>query len=48
MPLFVLNGEPETPKQEIVAASLVPGSSVSIVARPYEMNANSCTLLQPP
>jgi transposase len=27
-------------KREIVAASLVPGSSVSLVARRYEVNAN--------
>jgi transposase len=31
---------PEALKREIVAASLVPGSSVSIVARRYDVNAN--------
>ncbi len=31
---------PETLKREIVAASLVPGSSVSMVARLYDVNAN--------
>jgi transposase len=31
---------PEALKREIVAASLVPGSSVSIVARQYDVNAN--------
>jgi len=31
---------PEAVKREIVAASLVPGVSVSIVARRYDVNAN--------
>src|SRR5438094_9716092 len=31
---------PEALKREIVAASFAPGSSVSIVARPYDVNAN--------
>ena len=31
---------PEALKREIVAASLVPGASVSIVARQYDVNAN--------
>jgi transposase len=31
---------PEALKREIVAASLAPGSSVSIVARRYDVNAN--------
>jgi transposase len=31
---------PEALKREIVAASLVPGVSVSIVARQYDVNAN--------
>jgi transposase len=31
---------PEALKREIVAASLVPGSSVSVVARHYDVNAN--------
>ena len=31
---------PEALKREIVAASLTPGSSVSLVARRYEVNAN--------
>ena len=31
---------PEALKREIVAASLKPGSSVSIVARHYDVNAN--------
>jgi transposase len=31
---------PEGLKREIVAASLAPGSSVSIVARRYDVNAN--------
>jgi transposase-like protein len=31
---------PEALKREIVAASLVPGSSVSVVARQYDVNAN--------
>lgn len=31
---------PEALKREIVAASLEPGSSVSIVARRYDVNAN--------
>jgi transposase-like protein len=31
---------PEALKREIVAASLKPGSSVSIVARQYDVNAN--------
>src|ERR671916_383297 len=31
---------PEALKREIVAASLVPGSSVSLVARRYDVNAN--------
>jgi transposase len=31
---------PEALKREIVAASLAPGSSVSIVARQYDVNAN--------
>jgi transposase len=31
---------PETLKREIVAASLVPGASVSVVARRYDVNAN--------
>jgi transposase-like protein len=31
---------PEGLKREIVAASLVPGSSVSLVARQYDVNAN--------
>jgi transposase len=31
---------PETLKREIVAASLEPGSSVSLVARRYDVNAN--------
>lgn len=31
---------PEPLKREIVAASLAPGSSVSVVARQYDVNAN--------
>jgi len=31
---------PEALKREIVAASFAPGSSVSVVARQYEVNAN--------
>jgi transposase len=31
---------PETLKREIVAASFTPGSSVSMVARQYDVNAN--------
>ena len=31
---------PEALKREIVAASLAPGSSVSVVARHYDVNAN--------
>ena len=31
---------PEALKREIVAATLAPGSSVSIVARQYDVNAN--------
>ena len=31
---------PEALKREIVAASLVPGASVSVVARRYDVNAN--------
>jgi transposase len=31
---------PEALKREIVAASLAPGSSVSMVARQYDVNAN--------
>ena len=31
---------PEALKREIVAATLVPGSSVSVVARRYDVNAN--------
>ena len=31
---------PETLKREIVAASLAPGASVSLVARQYDVNAN--------
>ena len=31
---------PEALKREIVAASLAPGSSVSVVARRYDVNAN--------
>jgi len=31
---------PETLKREIVAASLMPGASVSVVARHYDVNAN--------
>jgi transposase-like protein len=31
---------PEAVKREIVAASYAPGSSVSIVARRYDVNAN--------
>ncbi len=31
---------PEAIKREIVAASLVPGASVSVVARQYDVNAN--------
>jgi Transposase len=31
---------PEAVKREIVAASNAPGSSVSMVARPYDVNAN--------
>ena len=31
---------PEALKREIVAASLMPGASVSIVARHYDVNAN--------
>jgi transposase-like protein len=31
---------PEALKREIVAASLVPGASVSVVARSYDVNAN--------
>src|ERR1700756_1954938 len=31
---------PEGLKREIVAASLVPGASVSVVARQYDVNAN--------
>jgi len=31
---------PEALKREIVEASLVPGSSVSVVARRYDVNAN--------
>ena len=33
-------GWPESLKREIVAASLVPGASVSRVARRYDVNAN--------
>ena len=31
---------PETLKREIVAATFVPGASVSVVARHYDVNAN--------
>jgi len=31
---------PEALKREIVAASLAPGASVSVVARQYDVNAN--------
>ncbi len=31
---------PEALKREIVAALLVPGASVSVVARQYDVNAN--------
>jgi transposase-like protein len=31
---------PEAPKREIVAATLRPGASVSVVARQYDVNAN--------
>ena len=31
---------PEALKREIVAASLVPGASVSVVARQYDVNSN--------
>jgi transposase len=31
---------PEALKREIVAASLVPGASVSVIARQYDVNAN--------
>jgi transposase len=31
---------PEALKREIVAASFAPGSSVSVIARQYEVNAN--------
>jgi len=31
---------PEVLKREIVAATLVPGASVSVVARQYDVNAN--------
>ncbi len=31
---------PEALKREIVAASLAPGSSVSVIARQYDVNAN--------
>jgi transposase len=31
---------PEALKREIVAASLVPGASVSVVARQYDVNTN--------
>jgi transposase len=31
---------PEALKREIVAASLAPGASVSVVARRYDVNAN--------
>ena len=31
---------PENLKREIVAATLVPGASVSVVARQYDVNAN--------
>ena len=31
---------PDTLKREIVAASLAPGASVSVVARQYDVNAN--------
>src|SRR5258705_4281542 len=31
---------PDTLKREIVAATLVPGASVSVVARQYDVNAN--------
>src|SRR5215207_3050802 len=31
---------PEALKREIVAATLVPGASVSVVARQYDVNAN--------
>ena len=31
---------PEAVKREIVAASLAPGASVSVVARQYDVNAN--------
>ena len=31
---------PEALKREIVAASLMPGASVSVVARQYDVNAN--------
>ena len=31
---------PEAIKREIVAASLVPGASVSVLARQYDVNAN--------
>ena len=31
---------PEALKREIVAATLAPGASVSVVARQYDVNAN--------
>src|SRR5579859_8043883 len=34
------NRWPEELKREIVAASLAPGASVSVVARQYDVNAN--------
>ena len=36
---------PESVKREIVAASLAPGASVSLVARRYDMNTNQAVRL---
>jgi transposase-like protein len=35
---------PEALKREIVAASLVPGASVSVVARQYDVNARTAAI----
>ena len=37
---------PEAIKREIVAASLAPGASVSVVARQYDVNANQVDTLK--